>query len=210
MRDDFTSEVKRALAARVANLCSRPECRALTSGPQDDPAKAVNIGIAAHITGAAPGGPRYDPALSPEQRGDADNGIWFCQNCAKLVDNDVAQFPVEVLRAWKTLAEHHARFALGKTSPPPRPESDVERKMRRILEWKGKVVTLTAMNTGQAVMMLGPKRGSSQVLVVDCTEDYVTVGPVDSQGWKRSISLDNIKTAHDHDHNRLEIQERYD
>ena len=210
MRDDFASEVKRTLAARVGNLCSRPECRALTSGPQDDPTKAMNVGVAAHITGAAPGGPRYDPSLTSEQRCHADNGIWLCQNCAKIVDNDVAQFPAEVLRAWKTLAEHHARSMIGKTPPPLRPQSERERKMHKILEWKGKAVTLTAMNTGQAVMMLGPKRGSSQVLVVDCTEDYVTVGPVDSQAWKRSISLDNIRTTHDHDHNRLELQERYD
>ena len=119
------------------------------------------------------------------------------------------QFPVEVLRAWKILAEHHARFTIGKIPAPVRPESDAERKMRKILEWKGKVVTLAIMNTGREVTLLGPKRGSSHVSVLDCTEDYVTVGAQGSQAWKRSISLDNISIAYDHDHNQLELQERH-
>ena len=56
MRDDFTDEVKRILAARTGNACSNPDCRAVTSGPQNDPTKAVNVGVAAHITAAAEGG----------------------------------------------------------------------------------------------------------------------------------------------------------
>lgn len=45
MRDDFAEDVKRTLAARVGNVCSNPDCRALTSGPQDDSAKALNVRI---------------------------------------------------------------------------------------------------------------------------------------------------------------------
>ena len=106
VRDDFTVEVKRALVARVANACSNPDCRAVTSGPQDDPNKALNVGVAAHITAAAPGGPRYNETLATEQRCHPNNGIWLCQNCAKLVDNDPVQFPEALLRAWKTVAEY--------------------------------------------------------------------------------------------------------
>jgi hypothetical protein len=75
MADDFPESVKRVLASRAGSLCSRPECRAWTSGPQDDPGKALNVGVAAHITAASPGGPRYDPGLLPEQRSAAENGI---------------------------------------------------------------------------------------------------------------------------------------
>jgi len=75
MSDDFSEQVKRAVAARAGNLCSNPECRASTSGPQDDPSKSVNLGVAAHITAASPGGPRYDPGLSPEERSSAQNGM---------------------------------------------------------------------------------------------------------------------------------------
>jgi len=116
MADDFSVPVKRVLASRVGNLCSNPECRALTSGPQDDPEKTVNIGVGAHITAASPGGPRFDPDLLPEERSGPSNGVWLCQNCAKLVDNDPTRFTVDLLKEWKTNAEADARKRVGKTA----------------------------------------------------------------------------------------------
>lgn len=120
-RDDFNEPIKRALAARVATLCSNPDCRALTSGPHEDAGKAVNLGVAAHITAAAAGGPRYDAGLTAEQRSSAENAIWLCQNCAKLIDNDPVRFPVAVLRAWKVKAEETARSGMGKAPVAPMP-----------------------------------------------------------------------------------------
>jgi len=153
MRDDFTEEVKRVLVLRAGAACSNPGCRALTIGPQDDPTKAVNVGVAAHITSAAAGGPRYNPSLSPEERRHSDNGIWLCQNCAELVDNDVAQFPEALLREWKTVAEHRARNSVGKTAPE-RAESESERKAHGIQPWIGKSSTLSQMNTGRAATQI--------------------------------------------------------
>lgn len=117
MRDDFTDEVKRTLAGRVNNLCSNPDCRAQTSGPQTDPAKVINVGVAAHITAASARGPRYSPALIPSERCSVDNGIWLCQNCAKLIDSDVQRFTEGLLRAWKMIAEDRARNSLGRSGP---------------------------------------------------------------------------------------------
>ena len=117
MSDDFFDAVKRALASRVGNLCSNPHCGALTSGPQEDPARALNLGVAAHITAASPGGPRYDLDLLPEERSAPSNGIWLCQNCAKLIDNDPARFSVDLLHEWKRIAEADARDRVGKTAP---------------------------------------------------------------------------------------------
>jgi hypothetical protein len=177
MRDDFSEEVKRTLASRVNNHCSNPDCDAPTSGPQIDSTKALNVGVAAHITAASLGGPRYNPLLTPEQRGHSNNGIHLCQNCAKLVDNDPSQFPEELLRAWKVVSEHRARTSIGKTGTHLRThESESQKLMRKILEWKDKNVTLAQMTPPQHVASLGPKRGSSFVVVLDCTEDYVTVG----------------------------------
>jgi len=119
MADDFSALVKKTLADRVGHLCSNPDCRALTSGPQDDPAKAVNLGVAAHITAASPGGPRYDTDLLQEERSSPSNGIWLCQNCAKLVDNDVLRFPVDTLNRWKAEAEADTKNRLGKTAALP-------------------------------------------------------------------------------------------
>jgi hypothetical protein len=116
MADDFSEQVKRILASRVANLCSKPDCRAPTSGPQVDPAKALNVGVAAHITAASPGGPRYDPSLSPEERSGHENGIWLCQNDAKLVDNDSIRFTADQLRKWKRDAEQEAFDRIGRAT----------------------------------------------------------------------------------------------
>lgn len=105
MRDDFSLSTKELLAKRVAYRCSNQKCRQVTSGPQEDPTKAVNIGVASHITAASPGGPRFDPSLTPKERQAAENGIWLCQSCAKLVDNDPTRYGVDTLRRWNALAE---------------------------------------------------------------------------------------------------------
>ena len=133
MADDFSEQVKKALALRVGSHCSNPDCRVLTSGPQEDPAKAVNLGVGAHITAASPGGPRFDAELIPEERCSPTNGIWLCQNCAKLIDNDPSRYPIELLRDWKSTAEKQARDHVGKASlqtRSPLPELKLNDKVR--------------------------------------------------------------------------------
>jgi len=118
-RDEFSSSVRDTLAKRVGMRCSNPNCHKLTSGPRDDPSKQVNIGVAAHITAASPGGARYDPAMSSGQRSAIENGIWLCQNCAKLVDNDPDHYAVALLRKWKAEAEEAARQSVESSSQQP-------------------------------------------------------------------------------------------
>lgn len=113
-RDDFTAAIKRLAADRVAHRCSNPNCRAATSGPQLTPLGSVNVGVAAHITAASPGGPRYDPSLSSVQRSHPTNAIWLCQMCAKLIDSDVVAFDVPTLRRWKATAESCAFAFVGR------------------------------------------------------------------------------------------------
>jgi hypothetical protein len=88
----------------------------------------MNVGVAAHITAAAPGGPRHDASLTREQRAGASNGIWLCQTHAKLVDSDGVHFSVEKLRAWKDDAERRSFQALvaPSTSREQRLESALE------------------------------------------------------------------------------------
>ena len=76
----------------------------------------MNVGVAAHITSAAEGGPRFDPTLNSEQRSEAANGIWLCQTCAKLVDNDTSRFPVQLLLKWKIDAESRAMVRIGRAA----------------------------------------------------------------------------------------------
>ena len=100
------------MAARVASRCSNPDCGAVTSAARLGGSGAINIGVAAHITAASPGGPRYDITLSPTERSAGENGIWLCQNCAKLIDSDVARYSVRTLLQWKSDAEHKALVML--------------------------------------------------------------------------------------------------
>jgi hypothetical protein len=44
------------------------------------------------------------------------NGIWLCQNCAKMIDSDVSRYPPELLFSWKAEAEEEARARVGKTN----------------------------------------------------------------------------------------------
>jgi hypothetical protein len=117
-RNDFPASVKQQLANRVNHRCSNPDCRATTSGPQLEPEGSINVGVAAHITAASAGGPRFDAALSQENRASAANGVWLCQNCAKLVDNDARRFAADLLWAWKAQAEAEAFEQIGKVSSP--------------------------------------------------------------------------------------------
>ncbi len=78
----------------------------------------MNIGVAAHITAAATGGPRFDPTLTEARRRAITNGIWLCQFCAKLIDNDDPRFPVALLHKWKDSAEERAKDLLEHPSRP--------------------------------------------------------------------------------------------
>ena len=112
MRDNFSARVKDLLAKRVGYRCSNPSCRQPTSGPHNDITKVVNVGVAAHITAAAFGGPRYDPSLTSKQRISADNGIWLCQKCAKLIDSDAVRYTLNKLNDWKRRSEVTAIYEL--------------------------------------------------------------------------------------------------
>jgi hypothetical protein len=118
MRDEFSAGTKELLPKRVGYRCSNPQCRQPTSGPQDDPTKVINVGVAAHITGASPDGPRYDPSLTSEQRCSVENGIWLCQTCGKLADNDESRYSVESLMEWKRIAELAALRELEQRRSP--------------------------------------------------------------------------------------------
>jgi hypothetical protein len=133
VRDDFPAGLKDELAKRVGFLCSNPGCRQPTSGPQSSPSGTVNIGVAAHITAASPGGPRHDSGLSTEQRTSAENGIWLCQTCAKLVDSDQSGYSVDKLEEWKTDAETAAARALERRRAPATESEGVFLEAQRLM-----------------------------------------------------------------------------
>lgn len=112
MRDDFSNATKQLLAKRVGYRCSNIFCGRQTIGAGTEDHQTVNIGVAAHIKAAAPGGPRYVPYMSAEERKASSNGIWLCQSCAKLIDSDPQKYSIGVLYDWKQESERMAAEAL--------------------------------------------------------------------------------------------------
>jgi len=107
-RDDFASNIRSTLAGRAGYLCSI--CQANTIGPSSESLSSIaNIGVAAHIAAASPGGPRYDKSMSMSARSDIANGIWLCATHASLIDRDCATYTVERLQ--KIKREHETRQA---------------------------------------------------------------------------------------------------
>ena len=118
IRNEFTAKTKDVIARRVGFHCSHPDCGKWTCGPNADPAKYTGAGVAAHITAAAPGGPRYDASLTSEQRRSASNGIWMCYPCSQLIDNDHPNYPVGLIRQWKSDAEEKASKMIQPSASP--------------------------------------------------------------------------------------------
>ncbi len=117
-REDFPQKVIDTIAKRAGYMCSWPKCGKRTVGPGDSQSQIVNIGVAAHINAAAPGGPRYDPQQTSEQRAAAENAIWLCQDHGKMADADTTKYPDHLLRNWKKVHEEHIRQTVGKQEAP--------------------------------------------------------------------------------------------
>jgi hypothetical protein len=113
-RDEFPIEVKRKLAERAGHTCA--VCEKSTSGPGSDRNTSLSDGIAAHITAASKGGPRFDPTLSPRERSSIQNGIWACTQHGRLIDSDHPDYTVDLLRGLKRRQEDLAKLRFERKS----------------------------------------------------------------------------------------------
>ncbi|MBS1041930.1 hypothetical protein JK203_13915 [Gluconobacter cerinus] len=139
-RDNFSASVRNALALRAAYKCSI--CNQATVGPSDEaPAAISNIGTAAHICAAAPGGPRYDSKMTPGERASIDNGIWLCANHGRLVDTDVFTYTVEVLQRYK--ADHYSRCKQALTGAAG------EQNIKHLIAFGPEIVAVGEINYAQ-------------------------------------------------------------
>lgn len=123
-RDEFSAEVKRALAERAGHRCSFPSCPVVTIGPSNEGEKSVSkTGMACHIAAASsgPGARRYVSTMSKEERTAIKNGIWMCYDHGKMIDTDDQRFTIPMLEKWREFAESRAKFRqeLGADKPLP-------------------------------------------------------------------------------------------
>ena len=82
----------------------------------EDEFKVQYIGVGAHITAAAIGGPRYDSELTPEERQAISNAIFLCNNCSTMIDkNSGKDYSVDTLNEWKSKHEKWVRSYLNKS-----------------------------------------------------------------------------------------------
>ncbi|HFU4536168.1 TPA: hypothetical protein ACGPBQ_002737 [Yersinia enterocolitica] len=145
-RDDFSPKTKQILSDRVGGRCSYPGCGQVTTGPNlHDPAKKVNTGVAAHITAAAKGGPRFDENLTSEQRSAIENGVWMCEHHGRLIDADFSSYTIDQLKTWKSIAEAN-QSELQKLSQQSGAQAYSDRDLR-LLETITDIFSYTALQT---------------------------------------------------------------
>src|SRR6266550_8558205 len=95
-----TQSTLKRLFALTGNRCAFPKCQApLTHND-------TLLGEVCHIRAESPGGPRYDPAQTPEERQHFDNLIVMCPTHHTVIDDDEISFSVSRLHQIKT--EHES------------------------------------------------------------------------------------------------------
>lgn len=97
------------LFARSGNFCAMPQCSVmLVTGEQV-------LAEICHIRARRQNGPRYDPALSAEDRDGFANLLLLCPTCHTLADKDQKKYTVDFLTRIK--AAHEGRAAVELTTP---------------------------------------------------------------------------------------------
>ena len=124
MEPDFNRKTVETVAKRAGFLCSNPECRILTVGPNVQQSKSTNIGEAAHIRGARSDSPRYDKSMTDATRAEITNAIWLCCNCHRKIDKDERKYSENLLFAWREDHEHYVATNLG--SPSERIQTNLD------------------------------------------------------------------------------------
>jgi hypothetical protein len=103
MRNTPSTATAKRLFALSGNRCSFPGC-----GRQIvDPATGDLQGAITHINSVSPGGPRYDPSQTNEQRQGVENLILLCYDHHVEIDRNSDSYSVDFLRGVKAANEGH-------------------------------------------------------------------------------------------------------
>ena len=96
----ISERVRRLLLSRSGGYCMNPTCN-FDLFVHFNSGAVSSVEELAHVIAERNAGPRGDSSLPANQRDEYDNIIVLCPTCHRLVDKNVGQFPVELLRQWK-------------------------------------------------------------------------------------------------------------
>lgn len=94
-----TSTVKELYGS--ASTCAYPTCDEPLYRFVEELGESALNSVVAHICAASPGGPRFDPEMSPEDNRASANLILLCKFHADLIDTQAESYPKETLQLWK-------------------------------------------------------------------------------------------------------------
>lgn len=144
-RPEFGSGVRNTLFALSRGYCYEPDCREpVTKFVDGEPITNVEM---AHIHALEPGGPRFDSAMSFEQRQDFENVLLLCTVHHKAVDRlaNSNKYPASLLREWKVKAEGGLR---------------------------GKLKALSALTESRLEEMIGEAVSSTRSEIVEALDEF--------------------------------------
>ena len=121
LRDRVPPAQEKVVVARSGNKCAYPGCGLdLTIDSKTDGDRPKATGKVAHIAAASPGGPRYDPKMTSEQRGSAQNLIYLCGPHHDAVDTQLEyhtrEFLLDAKRTHEAAVERAVRNAIGEVT----------------------------------------------------------------------------------------------
>ena len=203
-RDNFTPATRRRIERQARGHCSNPGCRRLTNAASSHGQGEINIGEAAHICAAAPGGPRHDTSMTTEERSSADNGIWLCDTCACAIDSKDPKFTVALLHEWKRKTNedswrsviHNIPYSPAMHAPTVDELSARLRKavaadlevFRRSDKWPSTAIALTLEVEG----LSEPVSASALAIALTTLDDLILVAP---PGMGKTTTLFQIAEA---------------
>ncbi len=124
---DFPIAVKRIIAQRVNYICSNPECRCFTAGPNIKDKTDTKIADCAHIYSGASDGPRYNLTIDENFLKSAKNALWLCKNCHRRIDRNWEKYPTDLLLQWKEETEKLVENYIESNTSPIKLLNDVQK-----------------------------------------------------------------------------------
>ncbi len=125
---NVSKHTARRLYLSSGNKCSNPHCKNAIAETK------TYAGEIAHIHAVEPGGKRYDPNMTVEERNDIANLILLCSICHTKVDGNQSwvDYPANLLKEWKINHENKIKEVFFKD--PSRSQIAINKIINKISE----------------------------------------------------------------------------